>query len=1167
MPNWTSAQLDAINSRNGTVLVSAAAGSGKTAVLVQRVIERLTDNENPTSADKLLVVTFTKAAAAEMRGRIEIAIIEKIHENPTDTRLIRQQILLSQANISTVDSFCSKIAREFFEKLDISPEFKIVADKQKEDLQHEAMEEVLDELFAMENHDIADIFSSERDDNRLTTTILSMYNFTRSHLYPDQWLDDKTAYYNNEIPVKETIWGSLMVENAKESLQFCRILLTNAQKALPEDEKLQASLSGVFQGDLNTVENLLDTLENKSWDDFKCALEQVKFPTFSTPKSYKEDLLKLKLEALRNQSKDEITKNLKIVFSESESQVKDDIKDTLPVAKELSRLVKRFSQIYDQKKHDKNLADYNDIEHFAVRLFIEQDENKCIKRTALAKEVSSRFDEIMIDEYQDTNEVQDSIFKAISKDDTNRFMVGDVKQSIYSFRQAMPDIFIKYKKSFSKFQRESPTYPGTIILDKNFRSSEEVINSVNFVFQGLMSEKSGGVDYENEEKLVNGLELPENKGRETIVDFIKADKNLSSDIVEARHISNLIKEMIENGQTIMDKGQERKVSYKDFCILIRSANKLAFNYADEMVKEGVPTWASISGSFFNSAEILGVMSFLQVIDNPNQDIPMLSILMSPVYGFSPEEIASVRLENKDVSLYIAMLQSGNEKFAKVMDDLEEYRLLAATMPSNVFVNFLYQKTGYLDLVLAMENGESRLANLRRLEQYAGDYEKAGYIGVSGFVGFMDKLKASKSDMESATVISENADVVRIMSIHKSKGLEFPVCIVAACGKKFNFDKEEVVFNSELGLGIKIKDMETGARYGNIIRDAVYQKNKLNDISEELRVLYVAMTRAREKLIMVSTVKNIESNLNKFAAQISNSKKITEYTVNCVTSISQWLMISALRHPSGNILRNLAQCDDQCVVMDNFTPWQIRVVNPIIETSEKAEEEKIVPLVDKVLLQKIKNNCDFIYDNQEENLIPAKITVTAMAGELKETSLSRPSFLSYKGLTPAERGTALHNYMQFADFGKAVNNPEMELKRLVDNGFITKEQGEVVNLKKVKKFLQSDIGIRISKSKDVKKEYRFSTSIPAIMVNPLLSDKYKDIPVILQGAVDCLFVEDGKIYIVDFKTDRTSSPEELVESYQMQLLLYAKALRDISGMEIGGCYLYSLTMDKSCPVEL
>ena len=1167
MAKWTESQLDAIKASGGTVLVSAAAGSGKTSVLVERIITKLTDEVDPLSADRLLVVTFTKAAAAEMRGRIEAAILREIDRRPDDIHLKKQQILLAKADICTVDSYCSRISREFFYQLGIRSDFRIMDDKQKEDLQEQAMEEALTKLFEDPQPALAGVFSSERNDRGLIDAAMTLYEFTRSHLFPDKWLTDTAESYNIPEYAKafDTKWGQALYEYAHENLKAAAALLDDSMELTREDTTLFDKLAPVFSDDLAMVLRLKECLENKNWDAFSELLSAVSFGRFPSVKGYKDDPVKNRVQSIRGSVKDTLSE-LALMFERDEKSTREDIRRMYPITKSLVELVRDFTAAYDRLKLEKNVADYSDIEHWAVELFIEEKDGK-ITYTDIAKRVSERYDEIMIDEYQDTNEVQDYIFKAISHDDSNRFMVGDVKQSIYSFRQAMPDIFIGYKNSFSKFSREEASYPAAITLDRNFRSRPEVIDSVNYVFGMLMSSDVGGIDYEGDECLVTGFEYKDKPGCETVVDFIAKDADVPTEQTEAAHIADTIKELMNSGYTVTDKdGTERPLAYSDIAILMRSSNKYAFNYADELAKRGVPAWAAVTGGFFSAPEIQSVMAFLQVIDNPNQDIPLLSVLMGPFYGFTADDIAAVRLNDRQNSIYVSIINSHDERFDRVLAELEEYRMLAATMPSDSFISYLYRKTGYLEIARAMSGGESRVANLRRLRQYAGDYERAGYVGVSGFVRFMEKLRLSKSDLEAANVISENADVVRIMSIHKSKGLEFPVCIIAGCGRRFVGERGDVALNSKLGFGVKLRDDRTGVKYPNIVRDAVILENEKNSAAEELRIFYVAMTRAREKLVFVSTVQNPDRAMTKLCSMIGDEDKLSPFAVRNVSSIAQWLMLCALRHPSADSVRHRIGADPSLVSFKSFTPWNVRIIESLPETAVEEEKVMIEPQVNEKLMAELKKKLEFVYPYEALGKIPAKVTASALAGEEEGVILPRPSFMSSKGLTPAERGTALHAYMQFCDFEKAAVAPIEELSRLIKGGFITEEQGLAVDLKQVSRFLSSELGTRIRNSSTVLKEQRFTVNIPAYMLPEAPMEGLGDTQVVLQGAIDCWFEEDGKLYIVDFKTDAVKDMEELKDRYALQLLLYKKALEELIDKPVGGCYIYSLRSGEYIAVD-
>jgi len=677
-----------------------------------------------------------------------------------------------------------------------------------------------------------------------------------------------------------------------------------------------------------------------------------------------------------------------------------------------------------------------------------------------------------------------------------------------------------------------------------------------------MSESFGGINYKNREELKEGVEKEAKINCETEIAFINEPELITNEQAEARYIANKIKEIMNSPYRVTDKNGERKASYRDFTILLRSANKYAYNYSEELTKLGVPARAAVTSSFFTKEEVLTVISFLQVIDNPNQDIPLLSVLLSPIYGFTPDDMAALRVEDRKNSLYVSLLKSQESKYTEVLKELEKLRTLAATMSASEFISYFYTYIDFENIVKVMENGDERLNNLRRLKQLASDFESDSFMGVSGFVHFIEKLIMKGSDIEGGSTVSETADAVKIMSIHKSKGLEFPVCFIAGCSKKFNFERSDVVLNSKLGLGVSIKHPVTGIKYSGIVKDSAELNNRLKEASEELRVFYVALTRAKDKLILVSTIDNLEKSLSKVHARISDENG--SFAAESADRLSDWIMLSALKHPDGRSLRKLINAEENGICFENYSKWNIEIVTPYEEVSETIEAEKEIYEPDMALYEEIKRKCEFVYPKSGINTIPSKVTATQLTNEFKNLSLPRPSFLSYKGLTPAERGIALHSFMQFLNFK---NDPETELKRLVEEGFITKEQGESVNLYLVKKFLSSKLGKRIINADIIEKEYRFSVNIDAGIVNPDISEEYKMLPVILQGAIDCYFVEKGKIYIVDFKTDRVSDTSELVDEYGTQLKLYANALRQILDYPVGGCYIFSLHLSESVEINL
>lgn len=1170
---WTRAQQDAISARDGSLLVSAAAGSGKTAVLVQRVIERLTDEKNPCDADRLLVVTFTTAAAAEMRERISARISELLEEDPNNSRLRRQQILLSRAHISTIHSFCNEIIRENFYKLDVPPDFRISEENEMTLLKDQAMQEVINELYeenSQEFINLVESFSASRDDKRLIQMIDELYKFVRSHPFPEKWFSDKLEMYNNVSDIASTQWGKIIFKYAKSAVQYCISLTRNSLEMMLEDEKINEKYHPMYMDDLSNFNALIKTLETDNWDAAYEMIVGFEFKKLGVLRGYSDDPLKTRVSDNRDESK-EIIKKLKGLFIYNEAQCRSDINQLYPIINKLFDATMRFSKRLDELKADKHIADFGDLEHWTIRLLVNSTD-KGFERTEEAIEISEKFDEVMVDEYQDTNEAQDMIFRAISKNEENLFVVGDVKQSIYRFRQAMPEIFLRRKESYEKYDRERNNYPARVVLDKNFRSRKGVTDAVNFVFKQLMSVDMGEMEYNEEEELVAGADYDDRNIPDIslhIIDMSRFEED-DMDIVESEHIANIISKMIKSGHTIKDGERQRPVTYKDFCVLVRSSTKHAPVYAKQLQLFGIPAKTDTAGSFFGTLEVAVMLSMLRVIDNPIQDIPLLSVLMSPIYGFTPDDISDIRLAEKKGPLYFAVKKcadNGDNRCAEFLLHLEEYRRLASTLSSDMLINCIYDKTGYFAMVKAMKDGELRVANLRKLLEYSRGYEKSGYKGLSGFIRFIDKLEEQKSDLDSASTVSESANVVRVMSIHRSKGLEFPICILANCARKFNKDK--LLLHPTLGLGVKLRDEDGIRQYTTVPREAVLLELERAGMSEELRVLYVAMTRAKENLIMLTSLKNPEKTIGQISAKLADLPSISPYIVRSATSFSDWLIACAIRHPSGKKLREIANTDSG-IMLTQGENWDIELIYP--EQAEQQQEDfekENKAMYSEEILRKIKERIGFKYIASELESIPSKLAASELAiknSTVDYSATSRPAFMTGSKLTPAEKGTALHAYMQFADYELAQRDAEEHLRYLEEKGFLSEEQAKAVNIESINKFFSSELMQRISMSKNVMREYRFTVEMKAGELNKLLPEHLRDETVILQGAIDCAFEEDGELVVVDYKTDRTKSEEDIISRYSKQLELYKNALEKCTGMKVKECLLYSFAFGKTISLD-
>ena len=1173
---WTESQKDAITARGGTLLVSAAAGSGKTAVLVQRVIERITDREHPADADRLLVVTFTKAAASEMRGRIEAAISGLLEADPFNVRLQRQQILLSRAHISTIDSFCSDLVKENFYLLGISPDFRILDDGEMAVLRSEAVTRVLDEYYGKQDPaflDFAEAFSSGRDDGKIGATVNELYDFVRAHPFPKRWLEEKAALYRADVPAPNSVWGETVLSFAKEAADYCVSVTRRSLSLAESDPQVAAAYSDALRSDLSGLEGLREDAEKGRWDPLRVRAENFAYQKFRPLRGHGEDPVKNAVSAGRKEVKDAVSRIAGLLCA-SQRQCGEDVERLSHIVAKLFEVTERFSEILDGLKAERRAADFGDLEHWALKLLV-TDTGAGFERTDQAEEISSRFDEIMVDEYQDTNEAQEMIFRAVSKEEKNLFLVGDVKQSIYRFREAMPQLFLRRRAACLPYDREKPEFPARVVLGRNFRSRPGVTGTVNFVFRQLMSRQAGEMDYTKDEELVPGAEYPPSGSPEAELDVIdlSASEGESGMIAaESRLIAERIYALTDGSFPVTDHGAQRPALYRDCCVLLRSANRYAHEYARELTALGIPAWADTAGGFFEAYEVGVALSLLRVVDNPLLDIPLLSVMMSPVYGFTPDDMARIRVGSRPGRLYQAVARAAEEGDARAgsfLADMEGFRTFAATMPADRLIRTVFTKTGLPDLVQSMTGGDLRLANLRLLLEYARRYEDSGFNGLSGFLRYLDRLQKSGADLSAASTVSESANVVRIMSVHHAKGLEFPVCFLAGCARSFHRETAEVVLHPDLGPGLRLKDPTTGSRYTTLPREAAALELERDGMSEELRILYVALTRAREKLVMVTAVKDAAKTLAKLSARLTEEERIQPYVVRGASSISDWLLLCALRHPDGRLLRDMAGAPPGAAVPAEER-WDVRVVRPREEQPGDAASVSAPVPPDPALRREIEARLDYRYPYAALRGVCAKVAASDLAaGEFSErfAASSRPAFLEKTGLTPAQRGTALHAFMQFADFRSAAADPGKELERLVREGYLTPYEAEAVDLAHAERFFESGLAKRILVSGRVEREYRFTVEIPASDANPGLVPPAGDERVVLQGAVDCAFEESGGIVIVDFKTDRTNDPAGLWRRYRGQLALYRRALTQCTGKTVKECLLYSFSMDREISQEI
>ena len=1167
---WTENQKRAIEARKGTVLISAAAGSGKTAVLVQRVTERITDKNNPCDADKLLIVTFTNAAAAEMRERIAEKIAELISEKPYDRNLQRQQILFKRAKISTIHSFCNDIVRENFFRLDISQDFRISDENEMSILRKEAIKNVLDHMYSEGNPDFfqaIEQFSNEKNDNGFENAVMSVYDFVRAYPFPEKWFEEKSKMYDTEGSIKESPWGKIIVDYVCEAINHS---IKSAERCLDiarRDDQIFEKYSQTIRCDIQNLEILKYALKNGTWDDFSEKLKVFSFERWPACRKCQNELIKNKIKDIRDKAVKKNIDSFKKYFMLSESETKKHIKGVYSVVNQLFRATELFDTEINRLKRKRNCVDFGDLEHLALKLLTQKD-GAVYKRSDIAKELSNRFEEIMVDEYQDTNEAQDTIFKMISKNEKNIFMVGDVKQSIYSFRQAMPEIFLRKKDEYPLYDPDKDNYPAAIILDKNFRSRAGVINAVNFVFSRLMSPSVGGINYTEEEALSVGANYAPSESPEMCIKILEKPKDAqeSDDTYEARSIARTIAEMIGSGYKIKDGDKQRPVTYRDFCILLRSTKKHAPTYVKELCNLGIPAWSEVSSGFFGTYEVSVMVSLLRVIDNPVQDIPLLSVLVSPIFGFSADDLSDIRIAQRNGPIYFAikkLAEKGDKRCTEFFDLIDNLRQASSSLTCGQLINYIYENTGLMSAVRAMENGNLRIANLRMLAEYAYKYDGKVYKGLSGFIRFIDRLQEQKSDLASESALSATSNVVRIMSIHKSKGLEFPICIIANCSKKFNLDRGEPAIHSELGLGLRLKDKTGVVRYEGLPSYAVSLERNREQISEELRILYVAMTRAKEKLI----IQILSEDIKKTLSNVLNSQyPLSPFSIRRVSNFSQWILACALVHPSGEGLRDLAESFEFIpLTSDNENKWEI-IINPNTEEPDENQspEEESFKYKSDICIEKIKKRFDYIYPYECLKSVPVKMAASRMAQEghwQKYIAVSRPSFMIEEKVKASEKGTAIHEFLCFADFEQATNDLEGQINYLRSKGFLSKEQTEYLDREAIHKFLSSDLGKRIRKSKELFKEYRFTVRMDAGETFDGIEENASGEMVLVQGAIDCVFEENGSYAIVDYKTDKIKDISQLAEMYAYQLEIYKYALEKCEEKSVSDLIIYSFNLGK------
>ena len=1253
---WTDEQLLAIETRGKNLLVAAAAGSGKTAVLVERIIKIITDDNNPVDIDKLLVVTFTNAAASEMRERIGDAISKKLEEMPDSKMLQRQLALLNKSNITTIHSFCLDIIKNNFHLIDLDPGFRIGDETECTLIKQDVLIELFEDKYDKEDEDFLNLieaYCTNRDDERLKEIVLKLYNFSMSGPWPSVWLREKAQEFNiNSLDeLEKASWYKVLKESLYLDLNNAKNGLDEAIKICEEDSDLAPYLLNL-KPELNGIENAINSL-NLNLEQIYKAIKDIEFAyrIKTVKKGLGDELDKKKVKSLRDDVKKKINQIKGGVFSVSLDETLNGIKNMYPIIKSLTELVIEFSDRYVKKKMERVILDFNDLEHLCLKILTCNDENGEVYASSVAQKFREKFEEVLVDEYQDSNNVQETIISMVSRkdlDNPNVFMVGDVKQSIYRFRQAKPELFLEKYNSYSE---EDNKKNRKIMLYKNFRSREEVIKGVNFIFKSLMSKTVGELDYTDKEALNLGASYDEiNKDNVYFQDneFIDLDKievsgalelhildkssdfedekneindeddkendneeDLSAVAIEARIISKRIKELINpsDGKCFMvfDKNlnRYRKITYKDIVILLRSTKNWADTIVEELSFGGIPVYADINTGYFQTIEIRTIMSLLHIIDNPMQDIYTIASMRSPIFAFTSEELADIRILNRDNYFYLNVKdiaedvyderinKSLKDKCVYFIEKIGSWREKSLYMPIDEFLWYLYSDTSYYGYVGAMVNGIQRQANLRILFQRAKQYEQTSFKGLFNFINFINKLRKSSGDLGTAKILGENEDVVRIMSIHKSKGLEFPVVFLSGCGKQFNLRdiNDSLLFHEELGIGADCIDIKKRIRYTTLQKYAIKKKFELETLSEEMRILYVALTRAKEKLIITGSSYNLQKDIDAcYKAGVKGFNKVIPSELLKQKSYLKWIMTALIKHKDGDILR---QGKNEFVeISDDLSSWKINFHKKSdfgTENVEDSIEKKNISILSLnysnfEVDEEIRKRLEFRYKYRDVCSVPSNISVSDIkkaeeeifepqAENLfsEEKNRKKPRFImEEKGLSKAEKGTAMHFVMQKLDLNKVnlLNEIKEQIKNMFEKGLITKDEEESINIFKIQKFFKSNLGQRLLKAykenKQVFRELPFITEIPVKRIEKDLIDKiFNNEKLRLQGIIDCFFEEDDGIVLLDYKTDyvENGKEKEILDKYRVQIDLYTETLERVIGKKVKERYLYLFGIDK------
>lgn len=1156
----TNEQRMAVENRGGKLLVSAAAGSGKTKVLVDRLMSYILDPTDPANIDDFLIITYTKAAASELRGKIASKLSELISEMPQNKHLHRQMQRLYLARISTVHGFCGDLLRQYAYRLDIPSDFRVVDESECIQLQYKALETVLNDAYNSPEQDsnfypFVDTQGLGRDDRQIPDIILKVYNSARCHLNPMQWLDHCIVDSDNVQDAAQTSWGQYLIADLKQYIDMQIDAFDRCISSCSCVDGMEKPLN-LFS---STVSQLKALLACDSWDEI-VARKNIDFGRLTFPKSCADMQLADQMKAVRNACKEGLAKRLRS-FGDNSDQVLSDLRRSVTATKGLVSIVKEFSREYDRIKQTRGVLDFGDLEHISLDLLLGKNRSMI---TAVAKEVGENFREVMVDEYQDSNEIQDAIFGALTDQKQNCFMVGDVKQSIYQFRLADPGIFIKKYNTYVDADLAHSYEGRKVLLCHNFRSSGGVINAVNDVFSQCMSSNVGGLDYGEQEMLREGLSHTPLLDPEVSLFGIDVENDTYEE--EADFVAGEICSLLDGTHSVRDGDKLRPIKAEDVVILLRSPGSVGHVFQSALQKRGIRCITGDSTDLLLTEEIATIRAILQIINNPLQDIPLVSLLTSPLFGFSADDLAILRSKNRNQDIFNLLCISESEKSKAFLQIINELRNCSRLMSVTELISEIYRKTNYLSIYSAMEDGEIKCSNLQTFFQIASNYETTGPKDLQRFLEFLD---ASEVRGLSGTGSQQEKGAVSIMSIHKSKGLEFPVVFLCGLSRSFNQEssRAQVLCHKDLGIGLDCTDTKLRVRYPTIAKRAVSTMIQRESVSEELRVLYVALTRAKDRLYMTYAARNLAGNLQDIAMRLDMcSNELLASEADC---LGWWVLQSALTRTEAGAFFELS-CHPNCAQVRD-SQWQIRVaMQHEYSTNFQSNASEKKALSDE-MLRNFSDAMNFIYPHSDATVIPSKLTATQLKGraldlEISEgTDTAREISFRKAGSIPqisgTSYGTAVHAVLQHICLSAcdSFDNIQKEIIRLEQEHLITSEQANVVDVNSLFAFFNSSLGKKICNAKNVIREFKFSVLCDA---GQYYSNSTDD-QILLQGVVDLALIEEDGITVLDFKTDRATEDSIyiLAEKYKPQVRAYVDALTRIYQKPIKSAMLYFFSLNQ------